>query len=463
MQTLIHNAHIVTVDDNDTVHYDSAIAIDGSRIVAIGSNDNILARFPDAERIDGAGKAVLPGFANTHTHLTMILARGIFEDLSPPHEPPFCGGLSPIPMPPLSDDGQRTMARLGALEAMRSGTTLILEDTSGVATCAAELMDSGLRFMFGERAHDRTGTSIGDPGPFERDESLGRRHLETIEQTYRDWNGAGDGRIRVAVSAWAPDMCSPELLRQLRDLQERLDTYATIHLNQIWGEVAAIQAHHNRLPTEFLADLGYLNERVVCAHCRCMDPREEEALGKAGAIVAFNAAIAARRGLSPRISNLEEYGCVITMGSDNMAEDMVEVVRTGLFMERVRRKDGRNPTPEQVLRWATRNGYQALGIPDGGWLAPGNIADLIMVDVNKAHHIPLMRVVSGFVHQGQAGDVVAVMVDGNWTMRDGKVMTLDEDRLLSEGQEVAVRAWAKQFRDRPDLTPPPGFIPNGLA
>src|SRR3546814_18636794 len=93
MRTVIHSAHIVTVDDTDTVHYDSAIAIDGKRIAAIGSNDEILARIPDAERIDGSGKAVLPGFANSHTHFTMTLTRGIFVDQSPPHRPPFPGGL----------------------------------------------------------------------------------------------------------------------------------------------------------------------------------------------------------------------------------------------------------------------------------------------------------------------------------------------------------------------------------
>lgn len=462
MPTVIHNAHIVTVDDRDTVFYDSAIAIEGSRIAAIGPNDEILARYPNAERIDGSGMAVLPGFANSHTHFTMTLARGIFEDLSPPHQPPFSGGLSPIPMPPLSTDGRRVMAQLGALEAMRCGTTLALEDTHDVEDYAATLAGTGMRFLFGERAHDRTGTSIGDPAPFRRDEALGKRCLETIERTFRDWNGAADGRIRIAISAWAPDMCSPGLLRALRDLQERLDAYATIHLNQIWGEVAAVKAHRNQLPTEYLADLGYLNERVICAHCRCMEPREEEILGRTGAAVAFNSAIAARRGLSPRISELEDHGCTITMGSDNMAEDMVEVVRTGLFMERVRRQDGCNPTPEQALRWATRDGYRALGIPDGGWLAPGNLADLMVVDLRRAHLVPVMRVVSDFVHQGQGRDVVAVMTDGEWVMRDGKVLTMDEDALLSRAQEVAEEAWALQFRERPDLTPPAGFTPKGL-
>jgi 5-methylthioadenosine/S-adenosylhomocysteine deaminase len=74
-------------------------------------------------------------------------------------------------------------------------------------------------------------------------------------------------------------------------------------------------------------------------------------------------------------------------------------------MERVRRQDGRHPTPEDTLIWATRHGYVALGMADGGWLAPGNKADLIMIDLRRAHLVPLLRVVSAFVHQGQARDV----------------------------------------------------------
>src|SRR5205823_328463 len=84
-------------------------------------------------------------------------------------------------------------------------------------------------------------------------------------------------------------------------------------------------------------------------------------------------------------------------------EDMVEVVRTAMFMERVRRADGRRPTPEQALTWATRNGYRALGAPDGGWIAPGNRADFIVVDFRRAHLTPALRPVACFVHQGRAG------------------------------------------------------------
>ncbi len=460
--TVIHNAAIVTVDDHDTVHYDAAIAIDGKRIAAIGPTKDILVRYPNAEMVDGTNKMVMPGFANVHTHLTMTLARGVFEDLSPSHKPPFSGGLSPIPLPKVTPEEQRTMAQLGALEALRSGTTLVLEDGANTGDYAGALADTGMRFLLGVRAYDRIGTEIGDPAPYQLDRALGQRHLGIIEDTYHKWNNTSEGRMRIAVSAWAPDMCSPELLRDLRALQEKLDTWATIHLNQIWGEVAAIQAHRNVLPTEYLAELGFLNERLICAHCRCMNPREEKILGQSKATVSFNSAIAARRGLSPRISDLEDYGCTIAMGSDNMAEDMVEVMRTGLFMERVRREDGRHPTPEQAMRWATRNGYRALGIPDGGWLAPGNKADLIVVDLQRAHLIPVLRALSNFVHNGQARDIEAVMVDGKWLMRDCKVLVLDEIALLAQAQYVARVAWSRQFRSRLDLKPPAGFAPDAL-
>jgi cytosine/adenosine deaminase-related metal-dependent hydrolase len=140
-----------------------------------------------------------------------------------------------------------------------------------------------------------------------------------------------------------------------------------------------------------------------------------------------------------------------------MAEDMIEVMRTGMFMERVRREDGRHPTPEDVLVWGTRNGYAALGVPDGGWLAPGNKADLILVDLRKSHLTPALRVVSTFVHQGQPGDVEAVMVDGRWLMRDGRLTTLDEESVVRDGDRVARAAWRRLFDERPDLTPPPGM------
>lgn len=459
MTTLITHATIVTGDEAGTIHHDGAIAIEGRRIAAIGPTAEIVAKYPKAEVVDGTGRAVFPGFANIHTHFVMTLARGVFEDLSPPHEPPFCGGLSPIPLPALSPEEQAVMCQLGALEAIRSGTTAVLEDAAQIENYAQEMVDTGLRMVLAERSWDRIGTSIGDPSDFVRDAKVGKAGIERTRRLHAKWDGSGEGRIRIGVSAWAPDMCSTELLQELRALQKELDTVCTIHLNQIWGEVAAVQAHHNMLPSEYLESIGFLHDRMVAAHCRCMEDVEEKILGKHRVNVAFNSAIAARRGLSPRVCEMEQAGCNVGMGTDNMAEDMVEVMRTGLFMERIRRQDGRSPTPEEALRWATRNGYQAMGVKDGGWLAPGNLADLIMFRTDRAHLVPFLRAVSVFVHQGQARDVEDVMVDGKWVMRDGRILTMDEARILREADEVSNRAWARLFAEKPEIEVPEGFRP----
>jgi 5-methylthioadenosine/S-adenosylhomocysteine deaminase len=147
------------------------------------------------------------------------------------------------------------------------------------------------------------------------------------------------------------------------------------------------------------------------------------------------------------------------MGTDNMAEDMVEAMRTGLFMERVRRQDGRHPTPEEALRWATRNGYKAMGVADGGWLAEGKLADLIMIRTERPHLTPFLRPVSTFVHQGQANDVSDVRVDGAWVMRDGTVLTMDEPAIIREAEEISSQAWSRLFSERPDIEIPDGFRP----
>src|SRR4030095_4760032 len=91
--TIIKDATVVTVDRDDTIHYDAAVAIQDGKIAAVGPSREVVARFPAAELVDGAGKVVMPGFANIHTHFTLIIAKGIYEDLSPPHKPPFTSGL----------------------------------------------------------------------------------------------------------------------------------------------------------------------------------------------------------------------------------------------------------------------------------------------------------------------------------------------------------------------------------
>ena len=166
MTIVIHGATVATVDADDTVIYDGAVAVEGDRIASVGNSREVLARYPQAEKIDATGKAIMPGFANVHTHLHMTLARGIYEDLSPPHRPPFTSGLAPLPVPELSPDELSALVPLGALEAIRSGTTAVARGCDGDRELCEVSADTGLRFLL-----SRTGLGQGQghyrrPRPF---------------------------------------------------------------------------------------------------------------------------------------------------------------------------------------------------------------------------------------------------------------------------------------------------------
>jgi cytosine/adenosine deaminase-related metal-dependent hydrolase len=143
-------------DGAGAIHHGAAIAIQGDRIRAIGPSAKILAQFPNAQAMDGRNRAVMPGFADTHTHLHLTLARGIFEDMSSLNALPF-DKADRLPLRRLSDEEHTVMCQLGALEAVRSGTTAVLEDNIGIARYAGQLADSGLRLLLadGRATHPR--------------------------------------------------------------------------------------------------------------------------------------------------------------------------------------------------------------------------------------------------------------------------------------------------------------------
>src|SRR5207247_6295209 len=129
-------------------------------------------------------------------------------------------------------------------------------------------LDAGLRLVLCERAWDRANASIGQLGPFTADTALAEAGLARIAALHAHWDGRNDGRMRVGLAAWAPDLCSPELLARLGKLRSELDVLATIHLNQVWGEVAAVQEQSGVLPTEVVARAGFIFDRIYAVDSR---------------------------------------------------------------------------------------------------------------------------------------------------------------------------------------------------
>ena len=455
MATVIRHATIVTGDAGRTLHHDGAIAVDGDRIAAVGSSDDVERRFPHAEIVEGRGKAVFPGFVNCHTHLWFTVARGIQEDFGFPSTLRFPITVTAM----LSAEENRVFALLGAIEAIRSGTTALLEVGYRVPDYAEAVAASGLRVVFGQSTSDLEPDGVPE-GRFVFSPARGEKTLQSVVDVIARWHGACGGRVTCAVAAHAPEACSPANLRQARALAEQHRLRTTIHLNQSRWEVEAVMRVRGVRPTEYVFEHGFLGPSLVAAHCRFMSASEVSLLGRSGAAISHNAAMAARRAAAPPLRELAAAGAVIALGTDNMAEDMVEAVRTALFMERVRTGDAMDPQPEDVLQWATRNGARALGLDDVGTLEPGRKADLVVLDTRRAHLVPTMRIVSAFVHNGQPADIESVMVDGTWIMRDHRLLTIDEPDILRRADKIGRRVWHDLAARYPDVPfpirlPPP--------
>src|SRR5262249_34666948 len=213
------------------------------------------------------------------------------------------------------------------------------------------------------------------------------------------------------------------------------------------AEAAFMERHHGLRPAAFLDRHGFLGPRLFAAHCRYVNDSEIALLGRSRTIVSHQAAMAANRGVIPPIPALRAAGCPIANGTDNNANDLFEVMRVALLPDRIRRNDpfpGVQPQPEDILADATLGGARAVGQEKSiGALAVGRKADLLVVDTMRPHLVPAGRIVSAWIHNGQGSDIESVMIDGQFVMRNRKILTVDEDRTVFEADKVGRRIWSQ--------------------
>lgn len=447
---------VVTVDE---VRSGVALAVQGDRIAAIGPNDDVLKQYPQAEIYEGRGKALFPGLINCHAHLAQTLARGFNEDFGFPNS----YRLPVQPTSLVSREEATLMAVVGALEAVRTGSTTVVENVAGTASTAAELAKTGLRWVFAESATDREGGSPMSPeilargetprfSPKMRDEGLAR-----IAALHGAWHGKEQGRISVFPAAGLAENSSPELLQAVHAFAEKHDLGYTIHLSQSRAEVDYVRRHHGVSPVGFLDRHGFLGPRLFAAHCRYVDDADIGLLAKSRTIVSHQAAMAANRGVIPPIPAMRAAGVAIAMGTDNNTTDLFEVMRVALMTERIRRDDafpGVQPQPEDILADATLGSARAVRqTATIGSLEVGKKADLLVVDTQRIHIVPAVRIVSAWIHNGQPSDIESVMVDGRFVMRDRKILTVDEPRIIAEASRIGQRVWAEVQKSGPIKVP----------
>ena len=445
------NATVVTCDGTRRVLDKGGVVVQGDRIKAVGTSDEIAALHAWLPTIDAQGKAILPGIVNAHTHVLLLALRGTIEDMG---AEAIYGYMTPISFAMTADE-REAISLLGCLEAIRSGTTTLVEPFRHVVNYAGAMAETGMRLYFSENCADALTLKIRT-GVYEFDQSWGETFLERQRELIARFHDTSEGRVMCQVAAHAPDNCSPWMLRQLNDLVEKHGLWRPVHMAQSRQEVAQVQRYAGCTPAQYLERNDWLGPDVVGAHWTYCTAQDVDLLAKNGVHMAHCPANSSRRGPHQApVARIMDAGVNIALGTDNMTEDMFQALTIGSIVHRGSRGGGIDPLPQAMLDAATRNGALSLGrLEDFGSLEPGKKADLTIVDLSHPSMRPVINVVSNIVHYGHPGIVDAVMVDGEFLMLDAKVVCLDERKVVEDAQAAVQSAWRRLHAQSPDVPLP---------
>jgi 5-methylthioadenosine/S-adenosylhomocysteine deaminase len=421
---LIKDGYVITMDPRRRIFERGSVEIDGGKISAVGKDIKAKAE----EVIDARGKAVLPGLINAHTHLSMTLLRGVADDM------PLMEWLEkkiwPIEQNLTADDCYAG-ALLGCLEMIKSGTTCFADQYFYMEDVARAVEEAGLRGVL-----SRGIIELDDP---EKREMT----IREGERLVKNCHGMANGRILTMFGPHSAYTCSPECLMQVKELAKKYRVGIHTHISEAQDEVDKIFKRYGKRPVEHLDSIGFLGPEVLAAHCVWLTAREIEIFHRRGVKPVHNPVsnMKTASGVAP-VPEMLGAGIPVALGTDGAASnnslDMFREMKFAALLNKVHKLDPTVVPAQAVLEMATINGAIALGLQgEIGSLEVGKKADVVLVDMKKPHLAPLHNVISHLVYSAVGSDVDTVIVDGEVLMREGRVLTLDEDEILERAQKAS--------------------------
>jgi 5-methylthioadenosine/S-adenosylhomocysteine deaminase len=412
---------VLTMDPEEMVIENGAVAIRDGGIVAVGGRRAVESRFRARRSIDAGGRLVLPGFVNGHTHAPMTLLRGVKDDVD------LMTWLTKYMFPIEKRFVSREFVRWGALlacwEMIASGTTTFADGYFYEEEVARAADESGLRALPGQGIFDV-------PTP---DSQTSAEGLARAEKLLSDWSG--HPRITPSLCPHSCYTVEPDTFVRTMRLAERYDAPVQTHLAESAAELSLVGERYATTPVRHLANLGVLNERLIAAHCVCVDDGEIAMLAASGTGVVHcpesNMKLASGVAPVPRMLAAEVR---LGLGTDGAASnndlDMIGEMGSAARLHKVATLDPTAAPAHAVLRMATLGGAEALHMEDRiGSLEPGKRADLIVLDLSGPGALPLYDAASHVVYSTRADAVETVIVEGKVLMERRKIRTLDVEEI----------------------------------
>ena len=429
---LIVGGTVVTMDAERRVIEDGAVAIKDGKIVKIGDRRSVTHNLKAKCTINAAGKAVIPGLINTHTHAAMSLFRGISDDLD--LQEWLTKFIFPAEAKNVTEPFVRAGTRLALAEMIRGGTTTFCDMYYFEDAVADEAKKAGVRGVLGE-------TVIDFPVP---DNKTFEAALVYTEKFIRKWQN--DPLIVPAIAPHAPYTVSQEHLLAARDLSNRLNAPMVIHLAEANTETEFIQQKHKGMrPIEFVESIGFLTDKTIAAHVIQANDNELDILKRRGVGVAHNpqSNMKLAAGTAP-VPMMLKKDIAVGLGTDGAASNndlnMWEEMDTAAKLHKLTSSDPKTMPAEQVFEMATIRGARALHLDAiTGSLEAGKRADIAIVDLDSLNQVPIFNIYSALVYSTKSTDVRTVIINGRVVMLDRRLLTLNES---------VIKRYANAYRNK---------------
>jgi 5-methylthioadenosine/S-adenosylhomocysteine deaminase len=425
---IVRGGAIVTMDRARAIVHDGSVAVRGDTIVAVGTRADVERRYKSAQTIDARGRLVLPGFINGHTHVPMTLFRGLHDDVT--LQDWLYKYIFPAEAKNVNEEFVRWGTKLAAAEQIRAGVTTFADMYYFEDAVAEETKAAGMRGVLGE-------TFIDFPAP---DNKTEQEMLAYTEKFLKKWQG--DALIHAAPAPHSIYTCSKKTLQDAAALARKYHAPILMHVSEMKKEWEDSEKQNSMSPVQYLESIGVLGPDLVAAHCIFVDEADRKLLAERQVGCTHNPSsnMMIASGVSP-VPEMRAAGIAVGLGTDGPAGsnndlDLMEEMDLAAKLAKITKMNPLALNAKAVVEMATIDGARALHMDkEIGSLEAGKKADLILISLDEPNAVPMFDIYAQIAYALKGSDVETVVIGGRVVMRERKLLTIDEPRVLEKARE----------------------------
>ncbi|MBX3070167.1 MAG: amidohydrolase family protein [Thermomicrobiales bacterium] len=444
---LITNATLLTMAGDGAGYIeDGAVAVEGSKIVAVGPREEVEGNDRARQTIDAGGNLIMPGLVDVHMHSASVIARGLAQEVAT-----WMGSAYGPLVRHIRDEDAPLYTMVALMEGIANGTTTFGDYDAPMNELLASHVALGNRAVVCQGTTEinwadreqwiEQGWRPGTAPPLNR--AYGEAGLAAEIALYDRWHGYDNDRIRVIFAPVAADMTSEELLLEFQRVARARNSSIHLHVAQDPRENNAMVERSGLRAIPYLDSIGLLAPDTIAVHmCMTTDDEIELAASRNVRMACCTNSIGIIDGVVPPARRFRELGGVVGLGSDqapgNNSHNIFAEMRATAMFAKIKADDPTVLPAWQVLRMATIDGARVLGVDDlTGSLEAGKEADLIMIDLQGPPMAPVIRhparnLVANLVYAQTGSGVLMSMVAGKVIYEDRRFTNVDKTAVLHQ-------------------------------